>query len=173
MTNFAVFQKHEATQPQVPVFTQPGEGTRLTVNSLGQSTGAPPVGPTFNHPWRPALGAGSVTFNLATVQSLAGAGPIEPKIKVNGQLVPMSGKNGSTPAPLAVNAALVNSDGISFAALQVTPDPKTGELTADSTAEIVHVAASQVISHAPNLGRCAIALILWSGGQPFRGRAIT
>ncbi|MEI9894232.1 MAG: hypothetical protein WDN28_10195 [Chthoniobacter sp.] len=128
--------------------------------------GAAPRGQTFNHPWRPALAAGRVTFNLGTVASFAGVGPIEPKITVNGTLVPMSGKDGNTPAGLTIKASVANDDGVSFAALEVHPDPDTGELTKDSKVEIVHTNAT--ISHAPNLGRTAIALILWSGGQPLR-----
>ncbi|MDR3405599.1 MAG: hypothetical protein P4L99_24095 [Chthoniobacter sp.] len=160
------FPKHEAAQPHSRVLSQPGVATRLTANRLGHATGAPSGGATFNHPWRPALSADGVTFNLGTVASLAGVGPIEPKIKVNGQLVPMSGKDGATPASLALKASVANSDGVSWAALEVTPDATSGELTKDSTAEIVHTA--MVVSHAPNLGRCAIAMILWSGGHPLR-----
>lgn len=144
---------------------RPGDGTRITVNALGHSTSAPAGGATFNHPFRPAFGAGSVTFRLGTVASLAGGGPLEPKIRVNGQLVPMSGKDGISPAPLALRANVANSDGISWAALEVHPNDK-GELMKDSNVEIVHTATP--ISHTPNIGRAAIAMIIWSSGNPLR-----
>ena len=159
------YPRHPAAQsPSLPASVQPGAGTRLTVNALGHSTGAPPRGQTFNHPFRPFLGSASLTFRLGTVQSLAGIGPIEPKIKVNGQLVPMSEKDGNTPAALFLGGLTPNADGISYAALEVTPDEKTGELTKDSRVEIVHTITP--VSLLPNLGRGAIALILWSKGNP-------
>jgi len=154
------------TPGHVPVLTRPGVATRLTVNALGHSTGAPPAGPTFNHPFRAALGSASITFRLGTVQSLAGFGPIEPRIKVNGQLVPMSGKDGNTPAPLALSASVATADGISWAVLEVSPDPNTGELTKDSLVQIVHT--NNPVSHSRTLGRCAIAMILWQARHPLR-----
>ncbi|HSI10716.1 MAG TPA: hypothetical protein VK961_01670 [Chthoniobacter sp.] len=160
------YPRHWDAQPvRMPVLTQPGTGTRLTVNALGHATGATPGGATFNHPFRPALSAGRITFQLGTVTSLAGDGPMEPKIKVNGQLVPMSGKDGITPAALALSAEVANSDGISWAAMEVHPDDK-GELTKDAKVEIVHTAT--VVSHELDLGRCAIAMILWNGRTPLR-----
>lgn len=160
------FPRHRDAQPAPsPILTQPGTRTRLTVNALGHATGASPGGTIFNHPFRPALSAGRITFQLGTVTSLAGDGPLEPRIKVNGQLVPMSGKDGRTPAALAINAGLANEDGISWAALEVHPDDK-GELTKDSSVEIVHTAT--VVSHTTDVGRCAIAMILWNGRSPLR-----
>jgi hypothetical protein len=159
------FQNHETPAQHIHVPVQPGVHTRLTVNSTGFSTGAPVAGPTFNHPFRPALGANSLTFNLGTVASLAGDGPLEPKITVNGERIRMSGKNGSSPVPLKLSADIANSEGVSWAALEASPDDK-GELTKDSKIEIVHTAEGA--SHDEKLGRCHIAMILWKARNPFR-----
>ena len=149
----------------MPVLSQPGTHTRLTMNALGHATGAGLGGATFNHPFRPALSSGRVSFQLGTVTSLAGDGPLEPKIKAGGQGAPMSGLDGITPTPLALRADVANSEGISWAVLEVYPDD-TGELTKDSKVEIVH--SAETVSHTPDLGRCAIAMILWSGKSPLR-----
>jgi hypothetical protein len=170
MMNSWPFPKHHAARPaSLHALAQPGVNTRLTVNALGHATSATPGGPTFNHPWRPALSALRITFNLGTVASLAGDEPLEPKIKVNGQLVPMSGKDGITPAALALEPGVANADGISWAALEVHPND-SGELLKDAKVEIVHTATP--ISHAADLGRTAIALIVWSGGNPLRALPI-
>src|SRR5205814_294096 len=112
------------------------------------------------------LSGRSITFLLGTVASFAGIGPIEPKIKINGQLVRMSGKNGGLPTPLALGNVRPNADGVSWAALEVHPDD-TGELVKESLVEIVHTNFNPV-SHALTIGRCAIAMILWSGGSAVR-----
>ena len=166
--NWAVFQppsRHDNVTPDhVPMLARPGEATRLTVNSMGHSTGTPPRGQTFNHSFRPFLGSSSITFRLGVVQSLAGVGPIEPRIKVNGQLVPMSGEDGNTPAPLSLSGVSPGSDGVTWAALEVTPDPATGELLKGALVQIVHTLTP--ISHSITLGCCALTMILWSGNSP-------
>jgi hypothetical protein len=67
--------------------------------------------------------------------------------------------------PLKLSADLSNDDGVSWAALEVTPDDK-GELTKDSKIEIVHTNLGA--SHAEKLGRCHLAMILWRERTPFR-----
>ncbi|EDY16676.1 hypothetical protein CfE428DRAFT_5789 [Chthoniobacter flavus Ellin428] len=146
--------------------TRPAEGTRVTVNALGRAVDANAGGAAWNHAYRPFLAGQSMTFTLGFVQSFAGATPLEPVITSNGQTLPMSGKDGTVPTPLALDPSIANADGVSWAALEVSPDPATGELFADSLAQIVHTATP--VSHAPNLGRCAIAMILWSQGQPIQ-----
>jgi hypothetical protein len=156
------------TPPQVTPAPppRPGANTRITSNALGFALSTPTVGQVFNHPFRPTLASGSITFRLGTVQSLAGSAIIEPKIKIDGQLVPMSGKNGNTFTPLDLGGVKPNSDSVSWAALEVHPDDATGELNKDSKVEIIHTLSP--ISHVRTYGRCALAMIVWSGRVPTR-----
>lgn len=166
MTSFAVFAKHQAEQPLAGgVMTRPAEGTRVTVNALGRAVDANAGGASWNHAWRPFLSGGTVTFTLGSVQSFAGPAPIEPTILAGGQRLPMSGKEGTVPTPLALDATVATAAGVSYAALEVHPDDN-GELQLDALVQIIHTATP--VSHANTIGRCAIALILWSQGQPIQ-----
>lgn len=170
MTNWTVFQKHQAEQPPtVSVLARPAEGIRMTVNALGRAVDAATSGPTWNHPWRPFLAGQSVTFTLGSVQSFAGIVPLEPVITSNGQQLPMSGKDGTTLTPLALDPSVANSDGVSWAVLEVHPDAN-GELQKTSLVQIIH--SNSPISHALTFGRCPIAQILWSKGQPIQALAM-
>lgn len=141
---------------------RPGDGTRLSVNFFGSVYSAPDQGATFDHPWKPALGARQLRFTVATV---SGNDVIIPAIKLGGQLVPMNGgKSGGAPA-LLLDPGQVNDDGVSFAVLEVEPDAK-GELTKDARVEIVH-RSSGAVSHGP-IGRKAVTMILWQDGRPLR-----
>jgi hypothetical protein len=145
---------------------RPAEGTRITANALGRSVGNAGPSVDWNHPWRPFLGGRSLTFTLASVQSLATSLPIEPTIKSNGKQLPMSGQTGTVPTPLALDPSVASKDGISYAALEVHPDPTSGELTKDSLVQIVHT--NNPVSLLTGVGLCAITLILWSQGQPIQ-----
>jgi hypothetical protein len=107
-----------------------------------------------------------VTFVVGTVASLGGDGPLQPKIQSAGQLMPMSGKDGASPVPLLLTADVANSDGLSWAALEVHPDAASGELLKDSKVEIIHTASP--FSHAQGFGRAPLALIIWNGRNPLR-----
>jgi hypothetical protein len=145
---------------QMPGHAHPGDGTGLTSNIIGQALRKQGGGQVFNHPWRPFLSAGKVLFNRATIASFAGEGPIEPKIAG----VPMSGKDGNTPTLLDLKGG--GKGDVSFAVLEVTPNDD-GELMKDSKIEIVH-SDNATASHTLDIGRTAIALILWSKGTPVR-----
>lgn len=146
---------------------RPGTGLLLTSTAVGAALSAPPAGSVFDHAWRPFPRAQAVAFNLGTVQSLAGDGPLEPKISVNGQLVPMSGKDGKSPVALALDAGVANEDGISFAVLEVEPNDD-GELLKASRIEIVH--SLNTTSREKGLGRKAIAHLTWNKGSVVRVR---
>lgn len=170
MTNWTVFAKHQAEQPRtLAVMIRPTEGARVTVNRLGRAIGGNPGGASWNHPWRPFLAGRSITFTLGSVQSLAGPQPLEPTILSNGQQLPMSGKDGSVPTPLLLDTSVANANGESWAVLEVHPDGN-GELQVDSLVQIIH--SNSPVSHALTFGRCPIAQILWSQGQPIQALPI-
>jgi hypothetical protein len=170
MNHWSVFDKHRAEQPRrAHVLTRPSDGVRVTVNSLGRAVDATGSSPTWNHPWRPFLAGNSVTFTLGSVQSFAGTGTLEPVIDSNGQKLPMSGEDGTAPTPLALDAVVANDDGVSWAVLEVHPDDN-GELQQTSPVQIIHT--NTPISHVLAYGRCPIAQILWSNGQPIQALAM-
>jgi hypothetical protein len=147
-----------------------GAGTRLTSNYLGYVISASSGGETFDHPWRPALGGGRLTLRPGTVGSLGGDGVYEPKIKVGGALVPMSGDERHGVPALVLEPGVANAAGESWAVLEVEPDSK-GELVKKSRIEIVHTATP--FSHTPTLGRHPLVQILWRNRRPFHVLAIT
>lgn len=149
---------------------RPAPGTRVTVNAIGRAVAGSDGGPTWNHAWRPFLAGKSITFTLGSVQSFGGEVPLEPVIESNGEKIPMSGKDGALPTPLVLDPSVANADGESWCALEVHPDETTGELQKDALVEIIHTATP--VSHALTFGRCAIAQILWSGGQPIQAIAM-
>jgi hypothetical protein len=152
--------------PADSAMLRPSDGDQIIVNDLGRSVKNPQPRISWNHPWRPFLGGQSITFTLAAVSSLALSLPIEPTIKSNGKQLPMSGQTGTVPTPLALDPSVASKDGISYAALEVHPDPTTGELTKDSLVQIVHT--NHPVSLLTGVGLCAITLILWSQGQPIQ-----
>ena len=104
MINWQVFNsgnsKPETRNAEPVPLPRAGAGTLMTVNAFGVAHSVASSGPVFDHAWRPALAPGRITFRLGTVRSVAGVGPVEPQIRLNGELLPMSGKNGTTPTPL-------------------------------------------------------------------------
>ena len=149
---------------------RPGHGTRLTANALGYSVSTPEGGASFDHPWRPSLSGSRLSLRRGTVYSTGGDGVFEPKIKVNGTLVPMSGEPGEPAPVLTLEPNIANSADESWVALEVEPN-EDGELVKKSRIEIVHTRT--VLSHARSPGRHPLALILWRKGRPFRVLAIT
>lgn len=133
---------------------KPGAGVMLTSTAVGFCYSAEQSGSSFDHAWRPFAQAKAVTFNLGTVQSLAGDGPLEPKIADK----PMSGKDGKSPERLLLDPSVANADGVSFVVLEVHPNDK-GELTKESKIELVH--SLETISRTADVGRKAIAQITW------------
>jgi hypothetical protein len=155
------FIKAKPLPPPKPSATRPGFGLRLTVNALGTlySTIAP--APAFDHPFRPTLGRDGVRFQLGLVEQL------EPKIGD----VPISGDARQDQPALSLKASVANQNGESWAMLEVEPND-VGLLTPKSRIEIVHT-GDPSLSHALQLGRQPIALILWQDQQPVRAIAIT
>lgn len=138
---------------------QPGTGTRLTSNALGYAISASPGGRGFTHPFTPQLGVGWISFSIGLVEGR------EPTIGK----VPISGAAGVIPPRLMLKPGVANADGQSWACLEVEPDAD-GILTPESRRELVHT--NQPVSHALNLGRCPIALILWRDRRPVAAIAI-
>jgi hypothetical protein len=143
---------------------QPGAGALVTANDLGFGFSGKGGGATFDHPFRPALSGKNINFKIGLVRSLNGVGPIQPTIKVGGQQVPMSGKNGNTRTPLVLDPGMQNADGVSWAVLEVSPDPTSGELIQGALCQLVHGVTTT--STDPNLGRTPIAMILWRKQVP-------
>jgi hypothetical protein len=143
----------------------PGTGTWLTANVFGHSISDGRGRQTFNHPFRPALGGNSMTLRIGLVSSMNGDGPLQPAIKVGGELVPMAGADFNTPARLALDPGVQNKDGVSWAILQVVPDAD-GELRKTSRIEIVH--GTETTSHALALAVCPLVQIIWKGQSALR-----
>lgn len=164
MTSIWPFPSSEQTPRTVLPPPRPGNGTRLSVNHFGATVSAPAQGATFDHPWRPALSGAQLALQRGTIFSFGGEGVYVPKIRSGGELVPM------TEARLQLNPDKVNDAGESWVALEVEPSD-AGEIMADSRLEIIHT--DTPISHARNVGRKPLVLILWRGERPLRAFALT
>jgi hypothetical protein len=151
-------------QARKRVLPRPGSGTRVTANAIGAVFSGPAPAASWDHPWRPHQQLRGVSFTVALVQSLHGDGPLIPTIKVDGSQVPMNGKGGQTPPVMSLDPSVADSDGVSFAVLEVEPDMQ-GELRKTSRIEIVH--SLQTNSTDSKLGRKALLQFLWKNKAVF------
>lgn len=138
---------------------QPGTGTQLTANALGYSVSVNVRGQKFAHPFRPSLGAAGLRFARGLVEGL------EPKIKG----VPLSGDSGHGQPALPLEFKDANKDGdggLSWAVIEVEPDEED-MLTNETPIRMVH-RNTPIVSRAPNIGRIAIAQIIWRNKRPVR-----
>jgi hypothetical protein len=126
---------------------QPAPGTLLTSNALGFAYAAQPGVGGWGHPWRPYLGGGQLRLSRGTVEGFTP--------KIDGK--PM------TERTLLLDPALQTADGESWAILEVEPNAD-GILTKESRIEIVH--GTDKVSNVPEVGRIALALIVWKGSRP-------
>ena len=105
----------------------------------------------FQHPFKPFLAAGYVTFLQGTVDTFTP--------KIGGKPI------GDPNARLKLEPAKVNANGESWAVLEVEPNDQ-GTLDEKSRIEIVQLAA--VNFHDEKIGRQPLVLILWNEQRPFR-----
>ncbi len=155
MNNLPYLFAAEDTSGAHDLRPQPGRGTRLTINSLGQCVSVATPAASFAHPFTPSLATKSISFSKGLVDSF------EPTIKK----IPISGADGVPQPALLLDPKNANANGESWACLEVEPNDQ-GVLTKDSRLEVVE--SNNPVSIDPKVGRVALALIVWRNQRPYR-----
>ena len=150
--------RHEPSAAPVP---RPGRGTLLTLIQGQYLYSAAGDGRArYPHPFKPFLSPTGVSFSRGLVEVY------EPKIyaakKIAGQKI-------STGVQLRLDPAVANKDGESWCCIEAAPNA-LGQIDGDSRLEMVHTAQS--LSADPEVARCPVALILWSGKAAILAHAI-
>jgi hypothetical protein len=145
---------------------RPGANSLLSLTPLGFTISGRRKRSSFAHPFAVHLaygrGGGGVRIANGRV-TLPVVGALEPVIKVNGEMVPITGQDRRTPPTLRLEASVATEAQESWVCVEVVSD-EDGNFDEKTVVEVVHRSAPT--SNEKTVGRHPLALILWLNGKP-------